>query len=422
MTDERGGQVLKTGKIGRVNCIRQQLMMPGENINISIKGQAKLETLRERDSLRINAHLGIFITPLRWLWANFPTYLREGPGTSQNPVVSTTWDLSRYGLGSFVGANVNMHNFWYQNVRRVYNEWYKWPENEDVGTWGIDGEPAVPLQHSWSRTRFNVDPSPEDYEAPVAGNTLDVRDLAKAHGRFKAAMERDILTYNRYMELVKEAYNANGSREVDQVPIMVDQVEVGVNPRQISATDGASLGQYSSMFDFGIDHQVQGVTAPEHSVLSYFLTIRFAPIIEGRHPLSNPDYLDWEDFVGDPQILGESAPKEVNLGAVAALPNNVPLGYAAAGWQWRSGHDTIGKRIEGRNSFPYMKTPMTQAETKDATRVQQAFRSQSLGDYTVDCFISEKSRNLLNTPLESYFVGLKGDGNKAEYPKQGKML
>ena len=81
----RGGLTLKTGKIGRVNCLRQQLMMPGERMNISLNGTCRLESLRERDAMRINAHLAVFMTPLRWLWPEFPDYLKEGEDTIKTP-------------------------------------------------------------------------------------------------------------------------------------------------------------------------------------------------------------------------------------------------------------------------------------------------------------------------------------------------
>ena len=75
MTDQRGGVVLKTGKIGRTNVLRQQLMMPGETITSQINGRVMLEGLRERESLRINAHLGVFMTPVRWVESNWTAYL-----------------------------------------------------------------------------------------------------------------------------------------------------------------------------------------------------------------------------------------------------------------------------------------------------------------------------------------------------------
>ena len=82
---KRGGLTLKSGKIGRVNCLRQQIMMPGERMNASVSGTVKLETLRERESMRINAHLATFMTPLRWLWPEFTDYIKQGPDTAIVP-------------------------------------------------------------------------------------------------------------------------------------------------------------------------------------------------------------------------------------------------------------------------------------------------------------------------------------------------
>lgn len=419
--DSRGGQIIKTGKIGRVNCLRQQIIMPGESLNISLRGKVMLESLRERDTLRINAHLGVFMTPIRWLDENFTTYLKEGPETSTSIAMTNTNDLAALGVGSYSGTPFNIPTFWRNAYLRVYNEWYKWPEDADATTINRDGEIAVPLQHTWNRCRYDATPdNVEDYEV-AAGTEFDVRELAEIQARFRSAMERDVLSYNRYMELIKEMYNADGSREVDQVPMMVDQIEIGVNPREIPATDSAGLGQWQSLFDFGIDHQLKNVTCPEHAIITYMLTIRFAPIIEGRHPMAS-DRLSWAELVGDPEILKSMPPQEVQIRDVAGNPSSTVLGYLPAGWQWRSGSDVLGRRIDVADSFPFMLDPTSQANAKDATRIRDAFRSTALGDYVVDVYCQENSRNMLGSSLESYFSGMTGSGSDAEFPKQGKML
>jgi len=424
MNWERGGQTLKTGKIGRVNCVRQQILLPGETVNINMKGSVNLESLRERDSLRINANLAIFMTPLRWLWAGWPQYLKEGPSGATSPPTITPTDLSRYGIGASHYpdmASLTMPEFWRDSCLRVYNEWYKWPEAADVTTWDVDGEKAVPLSAAWSRCRFDASPGdPDDYTLASATD-FDVRDLAALQARFVSSMERDVLSYNRYMELVSEMYGAKGSNEVDQVPMKIDEVDVGVNPRDLPATDGASLGQWQSLFDFSIDHQVKGVVCPEHCVLTYMLVIRFAPIIEGRAPLSL-DQNTWQEYVGDPEMLSAMPPQEVLVNQIAADNDTTSLGFLPAGWQWRTGHDVIGRRVDVRDSFPYMLVPGSQNAAKNATRIKDAFRSQSLGDYMVDLYISEKSRSPIDGALESYFSGMSGKSDKSEFPKQGKML
>ena len=423
---QRGGLTLKSGKIGRVNCLRQQLTMPGERMNINLNGKVRLETLRERDVFRINAHLGVFWTPLRWIWDGFSDYLKAGPdaANTSNTLFDQNW--AKYGIGCYGGDTQSslMDEHWKNSVLRIYNEWYKYPEDADSTDWHDDGNKAVPLSKIWSRARYTKDPDASaDYLAP----SLDVRDIAKTQAKFRSAMKRDILSFNRWMELVNESYRgADASREVDQVPLMIDQVEVGVNPRDMPATDGAGLGQWQSMYDFGVNHSINGFTAPEHGILCYMLTVRFGSIIEGRNPLGYTSY-DWPIMVADPEFLAAEEPTAVTTNQVAMTDTSTLLGYAGAGWEWRCDHDVIGARIDELDSFPYMRIPTTQAEAKDATRIKNAFRSQRLGDYVADIYINEDCRQPIGTAMDSYFSGMIDDaygesGSNDEFPKGGKQL
>lgn len=422
MMHQRGGQTLKTGKIGRVNCIRQQILLPGETIDISMKGSVKLESLRERDSLRMKAHLGIFMTPLRWLWDGWPDYLKEGPEGATAPPTISTQELFKYGIGAASTNSVAMPQFWRDAYLRVYNEWYKWPEDADVtGSINADGEKAVPLEAPFSRARQQFGPADADNYEVASATEFDVRDLAATQAAFVSAMQRDVLSYNRYMELVREMYGADGSREVDKVPMKIDDISVGVDPRELPATDGASLGQWQSILDFDIDHQVKKVVCPEHCIITYMLTVRFAPVIEGRSPFSMLQN-SWAEQVGDPEMIGSMMPVNLTTAEIFPEGNATSLGRLPAGWQWRCGHDVLGERIDVRNSFPYMLAPETAPQAKDATRIKPAFRSQSLGDYVVDCYIGESSRSPIDGALESYFSGMRGRGDGTEFPARGKML
>ena len=420
----RGGLTLKSGKIGRANVLRQTILAPGEIMNCRINGQVKLESLRERDSMRINAHLATFMTPIRWLWPEFPDFIKEGPKTSITPPLVSDTDFSAAGIGanSEGAENITCQRFWLDSCLRIHNEWYKHPEDPDVTSLPTDGNVAVPLQHTWSRMRYTAEPTDSsDYLVQTLDDTMDVRDLAKIQGQFKAAMDRDVMSYNRYLELIKDMFNADGSREVDQVPIMIDQQEVGVNPRDMPATDAAGLGEWTSMFDFYVDHEMKGIAAPEHAIITHILTIRFAPIIEMRHPMAS-DQLDWATQVMSTDILDVSPPVPVTRQEFDISNSTTPMGYHPSGWQWRSPHDVIGKRIDSRDSFPYMRNPTTPQQCKDATRIKNAFRSQSLGDYVADLYFHENVKSPLGTAKESFFSGLAGSGDQSTHPAQGKML
>jgi hypothetical protein len=422
---KRGGQTLKEGYIGTLNCLRQQVMMPGERQNVRIKGKIRLGALRERDVMRINAHLAVFMTPMRWLDDNY-TDLAAKVNTTQ--ATTSLNDLDKIGIGAYAGVARNVQTHFLRSVNKIYNNWYKWPENADRGEttpWTI-GPSAVPLSSAWNRCRFTKDPAtPTDY-AVTSTTTFDVRNLAQTQATFRAAMKREVISYGRWMELVEQVWNGDGSREVDQVPVMLDQVEVGVNPRELPATDGASLGEWQSLYDFEVDHTIKGIVAPEHCVITYMLVVRFPPMTESLMPLST-DLNAWEELMADPEWISAAQPQEVQVRDVMTSTGTTQLGYLPAGWQWRCEHDVVGEAINTGGTFPYMTPPTTQAEAKNATRIKNAFRSTQFGHYVCDLYFTEDSYQNIGTARDSYFSGMLDDTRNIgqssdEFPFGGKML
>ena len=426
----RGGHTLKPGKIGHVNCVRQTMMMPGEVMDVEINGKVRLETLRERDVMRINAQHSTFITPIRWLWSDWPDYVKQGPDTGLSPPQATGNVKDVFG----VGANSVGGNFWQWYITaltKVHAEWFKWPEDPDWSYSASPGQehgpPAVPLQKTWSRCRYQVDPdSTTDYSVPSA-TQFDVRDLAEFQAKFRSAMKRDVFSYERWMELIQETWKGKGSPEVDQVPRLVDNVSIGVNPREMPATDGPSFGTWQSMFDFNISHRIPNIVAPEHCILTHVLTIRFAGTLESIHPLAQTN-LDWYELTGDPEFLAAASPVEVEHKELFGGISTTSMGYLPAGWQWRADHDVIGEKVDIRDSFPYMKQPTTKEEAKDASRVKNAFSNQALDDYLADIFYKENSSLPIGDSMDSYMAGMMDDAQVKpgargqEFPKGGKML
>lgn len=422
----RGGLTLKSGKIGRVNCLRQQILMPGERMNMSMQGKVRLETLRERDVFRINAHIACFAQPLRWLYPEWPDYVKSR-GQGLIPVIQAA-NLAKYGIGAYNPDIISSgcFQFWEDACLKIYNEWYKHPENADSTVWDDDGNIAVPLSKSWSRCRFDASPtSQSDYTQSSINDAFDIRELALTQAKFRSAMKTDVLSYNRWMELVEQTWKGDGSREVDQVPMMLAQAEVGVNPRDLPATDAAGFGNWQSLYDFGVDHDVRGYTAPEHMIVTHMLTVRFGSITEGKHPLAETAE-PWT-IIGDPEWLTAQQPQPVTTNDVFMTDANNALGYLPSGWQWRADHDVIGARIDEADSFPYMDAPTTQAEAKDATRIKNAFRSSRLGDYVADIYFREESYQPMGTSMDSYMSGMldhtRNMGNtNDEFPHGGKQL
>ena len=421
---DRGGQITATGSIGHVKCLRQQLLKPGESLSGRVMGQVIMEALRERDALRINAHIAVFMTPIRWLEPNWTDYVKEGPSTTTSLGYSSAIP-NIYGLGGNTARNIQ--DFWINAPLRIYNEWYKWPESADITSWpSADGPPAVNLEHSWTRCRDQQSPA-DDADKVVTdtlgtGNDLfKVNELAEIQARFRRATENEILSYGRYQEILSEMFGADGSREVDQVPIKIGEDSVGVNPRTINASDAAGLGQFASLYDFNVNFGYK-ISAPEHCIVTYMLTTRFAPIADEVHPLAN-DRLTWAELVGDPTMLSVMQPQEVQIRDCLDSTSSTRLGYQPAGWQHRARNNQVGSRIDIRQSFPYMEVPTTADEARDGSRKVEAFRASALGDYRIDLYAQEKSFSAISSAKSSYYLGVgdAGKGDKSVYPKQGKI-
>lgn len=411
----RGGTTLITGAIGDHLCLRQTMMMPGETIRGRVSGQVKMEMLRERDALRINAHMAHFMTPVRWLWESWPDYIKEGPQTSLTP--PTTNLVPNYiGLGGTIPQDVE--DYWLQAVLRIYNEWYKWPEAPDQTN--VFPRQCVNLEHSWTRCRDKFEPDDDaDKVVPTTGSSFTVADLSEVQARYQTAMNRDVLSFGRYQELLQDTWNTDGSREVDKVPIMISSSNMGVDPRSLPANDAAGLGQWASIYDFGLDDSFT-VTAPEHCILSTIMVVRFAPIAEERNPLANPRN-SWAVRVGDPYMLAALQPQQVEIRDVLDNDSQTALGYLPSGWQWRAENNIIGEKIDVRDSFPYMKKPTTAQEARDSRLRMSAFRSQSLQDYVVDSYFNYKSTSLINSESSSYSIGMDQSSNKTPYTNVRKV-
>ena len=431
MKYDRGGTVIKTGKIGRVNILRQQILLPGETVKPALNGPVRLTALRERESLKIHARLEAFVQPIRWLWDDLPAYLQEGPaGTKTWPTTATQDDKSHVNLSDYgVGGNTSapMLAIFRDGPLRIYNEWFKWPEDADETSWVKDGRVAIAQAHSWTRMQANDGPATGDYDMQTVASgqreQFDIRGLAEIQARLRQAIDQDWIAHGRYVDLLKELWQEGGSREVDKVPMRLNGAEAGVDPQNVYATDSDGLGDTMSLYNFGVDHRFGTVSMPEHSLLTYMLVVRFASIAEDEiNPTAIALDRSWASMVGEPGMLAAERPNGVrgrNLTGNNAA--STVLGYLPAGWQWRSRWNVVGDRIDDRDSFPVYRSLSQQTATsmRSASRIGDPFRSASLGDYYVDINFSEVTNSPIPGPLSSLYTGSDQSGGGSSYPYPG---
>ena len=425
MMYNRGGIVLKSGKIGRVNVLRQQMLLPGERISPSVRGEVRMAPLRERETAHMHARIDAFVTPIRWLWDGWPQYVKDGPASSASPPVVTPagYTQSDLGIGSYdQGDGSPILKFFQDAPTRIYNEWYKWPEDADAVRWVTDGWKGVNLAHSWTRLQKYDGILDADSKQTVADGKFDLRDLAELQARYRQAVEREWIAHDRYIELLKECWNAQGSREVDKVPLRLRGDEAGVDPQTIWANDASGLGAAASIYDFKLDHMFGSYVAPEHSIVTYMLLIRMAPVAADEiNPMSVVRSRDWASLVGEPGMLASQKPVAVQANHIGTTQTDTTRGYLPAGWQWRARWNCIGKRIDIRNSFPLIQqiSQSTATAMRDPTRIGNPFVNETLGHYTVNVMFNEPTDSPIPGPRSSLFSGAGSSGMGSAYPYPG---
>ena len=416
---DRSGRNLSSLKLGRVKCLRQEILHPGERLDSRVSGRVRLAALREQESLPVHVHLEAFLTPLRWLDDDWTDYLTEGPGTSTslNTSVWTQTDFNCVGVGANAG-DTQIWDVWRNNYDRVYNEYFKWPEDADsaIATANSDahkfGLLAVNLPSWW--TRFNAGDGVSDSERELVTSAsgsrekFDIRDLSELMARFRHETTQDWLSSGRYREFLQAAWDAAGVREVDEVPLTLGYSAGVMSAQNLWATDSDGLGAIAGVYEFDVDHSFGRVSSPEHSILSYFIVVRALPVIEGQsHPHLTMDDRGWAEITGHPQLLASQRPRRWNWDNVLNERGTAHvLGYAPAGQEWRVGWDVVDDVISDRNSFLTMREALGFDSWKyHPANMDSAFRSTSLGHALCHLFFNQRSHSLIPAPFSSIMTG-----------------
>lgn len=395
MKYDRGGKSLKVGDIGKLSVLRQHLMLPGERLNTSLRGNVRLSGLRQQTSVYLHAQIEAFAAPLRWYYSDFPEYLKEGLSTAKTiPTLTGAWTTDiRATSGIGIGKpTFDIAKWWAQHPINVWNEWYRWPEDAKLSVdtplisfFADHGQACVNLPSALTRIHDAPSFDTSEYRVPSVA-LLDVRDLAQYQARFNQAAVTDWTSQERYLAFMKDVYGAKGTNEVDKVPIRLNKgASLSVMPRDMYATDGPSLGELMSINNFQVNHSWGNFIAPEHMIVCYMMLLRFAPIADDNvSPMAYPGTHTYSLMQGDPIVMAAEKPVAVTSREVDD-GDGTAVGFLPHGWQWREGFSHVDFTVAAVENFPLLDAnPLTAAGFRDASAINPAFRSTALRHWFAD--------------------------------------
>ena len=197
----RGGKSLFTGEIGKLRCLKQHILLPGERLSPMVRGNVRVAGLKQQTSVYLHASIEAFASPIRWFETDFPEYIKDGvsgvrtlSSLSGNPWTTDYGKTQTLGLGRIT---TDFFKFYAQNLIAVWNEWYRWPEDakESLSSPSItffqdNGKECVNLPSAM--TRIHDAPVFDTSEVNVPSTTtVDVRTLAQYQARFATRAKQD---------------------------------------------------------------------------------------------------------------------------------------------------------------------------------------------------------------------------------------
>lgn len=430
--DNRGGDNISLGDVGRMACLRQVILYPGEKLTGRVKGHVKLSVLRQQTQASIDARIECFAAPLRWYWSGWPTYVKAGVSGAVT-IPTLTWadktESTGLGLGS-IGATTPFSKWFAQHPINVFNRWYKWPEDSDHSIssplssfFGQHGQPLVNLPSA--PTRIHDAQVMDTTEFEVQSSTkFDVRVLAQVQSRLNEASKSDWSSMERYQSFMKDQYNAPGSPEVDLVPTRIGGgAKLSVKGSSLYATDGANLGEIAAKHDFEIDNEWDDFYAKEHMIICYIMSIRFQPLFARNvHPMAYPIDMTVAEALGNPDQMAMEPPTAVKSRQIENGDSTV-IGFLPANWKMREGYFHASEHAIQKLNFPIViPTPLTAAGFRDATKVGHAFATAELRHWHARLKFQCNVQSMVPSAGQSIVAGAKGKGPRGNHPDGGFQI
>lgn len=407
--------VFHSGQIGRLKGIDLTYVHAGDGYSADFVGSFRLSPLRRSLAMDCRLEFFTFYIPMRWIDDDFQQMLLEGPSTSirmqYQHLTDTPGETWR---GNYVATNCNsfgdipkyMHNAYLA----VWNNYFKSPEKIDFdpnpANWNSD-DAQFGLKTAHLKSYLTA-PIPRDYQSTfnvsVAGETLNVKDLAQGEAMLLSDQQRDLFA-QRYRDVV-DMLGGDAPLDVDRRPQLLQRTSMWTSGYDVNGSDQASLGQYSGRAQQAFQHTVPRFFCREHGVV---LTLAVA-----RLPHVHYDALSYEvgcndlsyaTMIHDPIMAGVGGETDVPLWALYNGGGNDFVAMAHQQWHRVAAPAHVDERYELVDGFPFIGLiPATGND--DVVYIEPhdydgMFQSDQLSQWNIQCKTNVTCQRYLTTTRDT---------------------
>lgn len=395
--------VMSAGKMGQLQTLSAVPVIAGDSVDQELVGSIRLSQLRR--GLAVDSHVDVFTfyIPHRHIYGDAWVDLMKG-GIDATPIddneplngLSRVAYLAQNAPLQIGNGNLFIPMHYPQGYRNIFNNYFKVPWELDDNRRAVDlptdiqkyGYLCGHMNAIWNTPLPPETDTNKTFTADVSGAeaTINIQDLNTAYAKLHTDQERDMFM-QRYRD-VMESFGGYANPDVDERPKLLMHSEFWASGYDVDGTDQATLGQFSGRVQQSFKHKVPRFYVPEHGMVWTMALVRFPPLLSAEsHYLACQEKITYEDYAGDPTIVGNIPTKTVNLGEIQNWNNTGLEEFQMPHSQWYRTHpNTLHTDYSELQGFPFINDPIrTQDEMLrvNPADFDEMFQTTQLGHWNM---------------------------------------
>lgn len=405
-----GHNVLQVGKLGRIQTLCWLPVVAGDSLEISLEAMLRLSPLKRALIMNARTDVHAFYVPHRHIYGDdFVQFLMQGVDENITFDGSGTLKAEPVPIWLKHDSSTSVPKFLSAGLNRIWNRYYRDPRDDlmlpdnwtpaHAGTTGrpanwtsldnnaIDatryGYKAARLENFASDLNAYESLDTSDHQIDMSGNTatFDLIDVDQLRRRYETEIDREWFV-ERYTDLLDRFWGTGVNIDADERPVMLYSHTQYASGMDIDATDDAGLGRVLGKAGVRLSFSMPRRFFNEHGCVWVLMVVRMPPIYLQEQPwwLQQDNY-SYQQFAGDPEIMGGQRPVELNAQHIYADGSNVDLGKMAYGDQWRMMTNYVHPRyaeVQGFGLIPNSPASVYDASYDDPDDWEQMFQSTPL--------------------------------------------
>jgi hypothetical protein len=267
----------------------------------------------------------------------------------------------------------------------------------------------LPSQFSEFLASSNI-PDRADSNVTVSSNEFSVIDFAKVSGQYESEILRAWFG-NEYKDIMDSQFGANINTDADERPTLCWHNRVYMSGYDVDGTDQTTLGSFSGKSVAPINIHMPRKFFPEHGLIMIMQLMRFPTIHEEEHNyLVSRTQFDYEEISGDPQIIENSEPVQLNYRDIFATQTaSLPVGYVPASWFYRSEPSYVQFKFDTLGGFPFLEDiPQNENEGwyHEDQEYADMFQTNQLGHYRSHIRVGAEKMSPVPPAIRSIYAGV----------------